>query len=149
VAFIVADSVHAAKSAADLIEIEWTSGRAVVDMEAAIQKDSALVWPAFGSNVAFTLGQGNPEQTAAAFERAAHVTRLRVVNNRVVANYMEPRGAIGEYDPETQRYTLTVGTQGGHGMRDVIAKDVLQIDPARLRVITPDVGGGFGTKIFA
>ncbi len=61
---------------------------------------------------------------------------------------METRAAIGEYDPATGRYTLTAGTQGGHGLRDIIAKSMLRIDPQRIRVVTPDVGGGFGTKSF-
>src|SRR6185312_4602891 len=80
--------------------------------------------------------------------KAARVTRVEIVNNRLVANYMEPRGIVAEYDPDKDRYTLTLGTQGGHGMRNIIAKDILHIAPSKVRVITPEVGGGFGTKTF-
>jgi carbon-monoxide dehydrogenase large subunit len=74
--------------------------------------------------------------------------RIDVVNQRLVANYMETRGIVAEYDGATDRYTLTLGTQGGHKLRDIIAQDILGIDPKKIRVITPDVGGGFGTKSF-
>ncbi len=146
--FIVADTLENAKSAAELIEIDFDARDVVVDIEEALAPDAALVWPEKGSNKAFVLGHGDKGGCEAAFAKAKHVSRIKVVNNRLVANYMETRSCIGEYDAETQRYTLTTGTQGGHGVRDVIAEDILKIDPSRLRVVTPDVGGGFGTKIF-
>ncbi len=76
------------------------------------------------------------------------MTRIEIVNNRVVANYMETRGIVAEYDVGTGRYTLTLGTQGGHGMRDIIARHILKIPEKDIRIVTPDVGGGFGTKTF-
>ena len=76
------------------------------------------------------------------------VSRMEIVNNRLVANYLETRGVVAEYDGASERYTLTMGTQGGHGMRDRIAKDILGIPKDKMRIITPDVGGGFGTKSF-
>ena len=148
IAFIVADSVNTAKSAAELIEIDYEPLDVVVGIEDALADGAPLVWPEFGTNKAFTLGHGDADKCAEAFKKAAHVTKIRIVNNRLVANYMEARACIGEYDAETERYTLTSGTQGGHGTRDVICSDILGIDPSRLRVVTPDVGGGFGTKIF-
>ncbi|HOV04771.1 MAG TPA: molybdopterin-dependent oxidoreductase, partial [Kaistiaceae bacterium] len=85
---------------------------------------------------------------AAAFAGADRVAEIELVNNRVVTNYMEPRGVVAEYDRETGRWTITVGSQGGHSMRGVIAADILKVEPARMRIVTPDVGGGFGTKMF-
>jgi len=76
------------------------------------------------------------------------VVSIELVNQRVVTNYMDTRGAIGEYDPARDHYTLTLGSQGSHAIRDIIAKRVLKISPDKMRVITPDVGGGFGTKLF-
>src|SRR5260221_4677116 len=117
-------------------------------MKGALEKDAPLVWPQYGTNVAFDFEKGDKAATDAAFKKAARVSRITIENNRVVANYMEPRGIVAEFDEKTGRYTLTLGTQGGHGMRDIIAKDILKISPKDIRVITPDVGGGFGTKFF-
>ncbi len=148
IVFIVAETRDAAKAASEAIEIEYDPLPAVADTAAALDPDAPLVWPETGSNVAFTRTLGDADKTSKAFAEAARVVSIDIVNNRLVANYMEPRGCIGAFDPGTGRYTLTAGTQGGHGMRDVIAGAVLKIDPADLRVVTPDVGGGFGTKTF-
>ncbi|MCF3935741.1 xanthine dehydrogenase family protein molybdopterin-binding subunit [Acuticoccus sp. M5D2P5] len=147
VAFVVADSVEAANDAVELIDVDWNSEPSIADTAAALAADAPLVWPDHGSNLAFTYGQGNQAETDAAFAKAHKTAKVELINNRVVANYMETRGAIGEFDTASGRYTLTAGTQGGHGMRDVIS-EVLKIDEAALKVVTPDVGGGFGTKIF-
>jgi carbon-monoxide dehydrogenase large subunit len=148
IAFVVADTVEQARAAAEAIEVDYEPLPVVVDMRKALEKDSPLVHPEIGSNRAFEAGKGNKADTDAAFAKAAKVSRVEIVNNRLVANYMETRGIVAEYDPATERFTLTLGTQGGHGMRDRIAKDVLRIPPKNIRVITPDVGGGFGTKAF-
>lgn len=148
IAFIVADTLAGARDAAEMIAVDYDTRPAVADTPAALAPDAPLVWPERGTNLAFELGSGDAAATDAAFARADRVVRLTLVNNRVVANYMETRAAIGEYDPSTGRYTLTAGTQGGHGLRDLIAKHMMRVDPARIRVITPDVGGGFGTKSF-
>jgi len=149
VAFVIADSVNNARAAAELIEIDYEPLDVIVDTAGALDPSAPKVWPEYGSNLAFTLGQGDAVKTDAAFSGAHRVTKIEVINNRLVANYMEPRGCVGEYDAETDRYTLTAGTQGGHGMRDIIAGDVMGIDTDKLRVVTPEVGGGFGTKAFA
>jgi carbon-monoxide dehydrogenase large subunit len=148
IAFIVADTIEAAKLAAEAIEVDYETLDLVVDMRAAVAPGAPVIWPEIGSNVGFEAKEGDKAATDAAFARAAKVSRVEIVNNRLVANYMELRGVVAEYDPASDRYTLTMGTQGGHGMRDVIAKNVLKIDPHQIRVITPDVGGGFGTKSF-
>ena len=116
-------------------------------MQKALEDGAPLVWPEYKTNVAFDLRQGRsrarPTRPSSGPPR---VSRIEIVNNRLVANYMETRGVVAEYDAATERYTLTIGTQGGHGMRDRIAKDILGIPKDKMRVITPDVGGGFGTK---
>jgi carbon-monoxide dehydrogenase large subunit len=148
VAFVVADDLASARAAAEAIEVDYDPLPVVIDMKDALKPDAPLVWPEFGTNVAFECARGERRHTEEAFANAARVTRVEIVNNRVVSNYMEPRGIVAEYDPHSERYTLTMGTQGGHGMRNIIAKDILHISPSRIRVITPEVGGGFGTKSF-
>ena len=147
IAFIVADTVEAAKAAADAIAVDYEPLPVVVEMKAALADDAAAIWPEFGTNVAFEIGRGNKAATDAAFQGAARVSRVEIVNNRVVTNYMETRGVIAEHDADTGRITLTLGTQGGHNMRDDVAR-ILGVPSHRIRVITPDVGGGFGTKSF-
>jgi carbon-monoxide dehydrogenase large subunit len=148
IAFIVADDLDSAKSAAELIEVEYDPLPAVVDTARALDSDAALVWPDRGTNLAFVYEHGDEAATNAAFAAAAKVAEVTVVNNRLVCNYMEPRAIVAEYDPADDRYTVTIGTQGVHGMRDAVCK-VLKIDPKSMRMITPDVGGGFGTKGFS
>ena len=90
-------------------------------------------------------GRAAPGAVEAAFARAAHVTRVEVVNNRIAPVFMEPRSAVAEYDPGTSRWTLRVGCQSAHGMRAVLVH-VMGIEPERLRVVVPDTGGGFGAR---
>ncbi|HVY20878.1 MAG TPA: xanthine dehydrogenase family protein molybdopterin-binding subunit [Bauldia sp.] len=148
IAFVVADTVERAKLAAEAIVVDYDPLPAVVGVKAALVKGAPLIWPEFGTNVAFDCARGDKAATDAVFAKAARVSRIEIINNRVVANYMETRGIVAEFDAGSGRYTLTMGTQGGHGMRDIIAKDILRIDPKLIRVVTPDVGGGFGTKSF-
>ena len=148
VAFIVAARVEDAKNAAELIEIDFDQADPVTDPVRALAPGAPLVWPERGTNLAFELHTGDRAAVDAAMRDAAHIADIEVVNNRLVCNYMETRGCIGSFDSQTGRYTLYAGTQGGHGMRDILAGRVLGIDPANLRIITPDVGGGFGTKTF-
>lgn len=149
VAFVVADTLDEARDAAEKIEIDWEPLPHVTNAEAALQPGATLVWPHLSSNLSFEKTFGNRSQTEQAFARAAHVVSLKVVNPRVVANYMETRGVTAEYDPERDRITLTLGSQGSHIIRDVIGREVLKLPDEKMRVITPDVGGGFGTKLFA
>jgi carbon-monoxide dehydrogenase large subunit len=147
IAFIVADDLDSAKSAAELIEIDYDPLPAIADTAGALAPGAPLVWPERGSNLIFEHEIGDKAATDAAFAGAAKVAELRIVNNRLVCNYMEPRAIVAEYDSASGRYTVTVGSQGVHGMRDAMCK-VLKIDPKTMRVVTPDVGGGFGTKTF-
>ncbi|MCX5577320.1 xanthine dehydrogenase family protein molybdopterin-binding subunit [Kaistia terrae] len=148
IAFIVADTIEAAQAASELIDIDYDPLPTVTDAKQAVSPDAPLVYPEFGTNVAYTHHRGSKDATDAAFAIAAQVVRIEVINQRLVANYMETRGIVAEYNAESERFTLTLGTQGGHKMRDIIAQDILRIDPKRIRVVTPDVGGGFGTKSF-
>lgn len=149
VAFVVADSRALAQDAAELIEIDYESEEAAAATATALDPATPLVWPELGTNLAFLHEIGDKAGTEAAFAGAANVVAVRFVNNRLVCNYMEPRSAIGEWNAEEGRFVLTAGSQGVHGLRDVIAGKVFRIPPEQLRVITPDVGGGFGTKSFA
>ncbi len=148
IAFVVADDIELAKAAAEAIEVDYEPLPVAVDMKEALKPGAPLVWPEFGTNVAFEVARGEKRHTDEAFAKAARISRIEVINNRVVANYMETRGVVAEYDAAGDRYTLTMGTQGGHGMRDIIAEDILGIAARKIRVITPDVGGGFGPKAF-
>lgn len=148
VAMVVADSLEEAQEAADLIEIDYDMGDAVTDTEGALAKGQPLVYPDSGTNLAFETEAGNADEAVAIFNKAARVTELKLINNRLVCNYMETRACVAEWSDEEDRYTLTVPSQGVHGMRNAIAKPCLNVEPEQLRVVTPDVGGGFGTKVF-
>ncbi|MGH6925553.1 MAG: xanthine dehydrogenase family protein molybdopterin-binding subunit, partial [Propylenella sp.] len=147
IAFIVADDVESAKSAAELIEIDYDPLPSITETARALDKDAPLVWPDRKSNLAFVYEAGDKAATDKAFAAAAKVAELSIVNNRVVCNYLEPRAIVAEYDAAADRYTVTLGSQGVHGMRDALCQ-VLKVDPKAIHVITPDVGGGFGTKAF-
>jgi carbon-monoxide dehydrogenase large subunit len=148
VAFIVADSRALAQDAADLIEIDYDSEDAVASTAGALDTDAPLVWPDLGSNRAFVNEMGDRAKTDAAFAKAKKVTRIEFINNRLVCNYIEPRSAIGEWRADEDRFVLTTGSQGVHSIRDILTRQVFGIDREKLRVITPDVGGGFGPKGF-
>jgi aerobic carbon-monoxide dehydrogenase large subunit len=146
VAMVVADTTLQARDAAELISVDWEELPAAIDMEEAIRPGAPLVFVGAPGNVAYDTHIGDQQKTDAAFAAAAHIVRIKIVNPRVVANYMEPRSAVGEYDPKLGRFTLNLGSQGVHGIRDAIAEPTLKIPPESLRVVTQDVGGGFGTK---
>ncbi|MEF2551742.1 xanthine dehydrogenase family protein molybdopterin-binding subunit [Aurantimonas sp. A2-1-M11] len=148
VAFVVADTAIQARDAAELVEVDYTVLDAVSDLVAAKSGDGALVWNDRAANIAGHMHEGDRAKTEAAFTEAAHVTTIDLVQNRLVCNYMEVRSSVGEYDADTEHYTLITGSQGVHGMRDTLAARVLKVGKDKVRVITRDVGGGFGTKAF-
>jgi aerobic carbon-monoxide dehydrogenase large subunit len=149
VGFVVADTPELARDAAEAIAIDWEPLPHVVDALAALENGAATVWPAQPDNVAFETTIGDAEATRNAFASAARIVSLSLVNQRLVTNYLDTRGVIAEYDPAEDRTTLTLSSQGSHTVRDILCKSVLKISPDRMRVVTPDVGGGFGTKLFA
>ena len=147
VAFIVADSRELAQDASELIEVDYDGEEVASATATALDPGTPLVWPELGSNRAFTYRFGDREKSDAAFAGADKVTRVEFHNNRLVCNYMEPRSAIAEWRADEDRFVLTTGSQGVHSMQTVLAA-MFKIDKQKLRVVTPDVGGGFGTKGF-
>lgn len=147
IAMVIAESPEAAKDAAELIEVDYEDMPASVDLAHTLDAGAATVWPDNGSNLAFDWDIGDGANVDRLIAEAAHVVEVELVNNRVVANSMEPRGAIGSIDDDG-RYVLRVSCQGVHGLQDILANDVFKVEPERIRVICPDVGGGFGMKIF-
>ncbi|MBI3435626.1 MAG: xanthine dehydrogenase family protein molybdopterin-binding subunit [Proteobacteria bacterium] len=146
VAFVVAETLLQARDAAELVEIDYEPLPAVVALEDAAKDGAAKVWddcPA--GNVAFRLMFGNKDATDAAFAKAKHVVKLRVDNNRLSPATMEPRVAIGDYDAADENCTLYATSQNPHGLRMEMSH-VFHMPENRIRVVSPDVGGGFGLK---
>src|SRR5262249_45662847 len=137
-----------ARDAAEGIAIEWDALPHVVDGAGALAEGAPRVWSGRPDNLVFETSLGDRAATDQAFRKAAHVVSLSLINQRLVTNYLDTRAVIGEFDATSDRVTLTLGSQGGHAIRDVLCKDVLKIAPERMRIVTPDVGGGFGTKLF-
>jgi carbon-monoxide dehydrogenase large subunit len=148
VAFVVAETVAQAKDAAEAIAIEWEALPHVVSAVEALKPGAPQVWPTHAGNVAFEDKLGDDAATAQALASAARTVSLSIVNQRLVTNYLDTRGVVAEYDAKTDHLTLTLGSQGSHILRDLLSGMVLRIPPEKLRVVTPDVGGGFGTKLF-
>jgi carbon-monoxide dehydrogenase large subunit len=148
VAFVVAETIDQARDAIEAIEVNWTPLPAVVGAASAIKPGAPLVWPDHPGNVLFDVPIGDPKATATAFATAHAVAEVSIVNPRVVTNFMETRAAVCEYDPRRDHLTLTIGSQGSHRLRDILCGTILKISPDKMRVICPDVGGGFGTKLF-
>ncbi len=152
VAFVVAETLEQAKDAAEALDIAWQPLPHVVGAMAALEPGAPLVWPNKPinpkSNLAFEVALGDRAATEKAFAGAARTASVTLVNQRLVTNYIETRGVIAEYDEPGDRITLTLASQGSHAVREVLADDVLKIPPDKLRVVTPHVGGGFGTKLF-
>jgi aerobic carbon-monoxide dehydrogenase large subunit len=146
VAFVVAETVQQARDAAELIAVDYEPLPAVVVLEDAVKPGAPIIWDGAPNNVAVALMMGSKEATDAAFAGAKHVVSLKLVNNRVSANSIEPRAAIGQYHPDNESYTLYATSQNPHGHRAHVAGDVLKVPQVKLRVISPDVGGGFGMK---
>lgn len=147
VALVVAESVKIAKDAVELIDVEYEELPAVVDPAAASTAGTA-VHDGVPDNTCYTWGHGDKAATDAAFARAAHVTRLDIVNNRLIPNAIEPRAVNASYSRQDDSYTLYVANQNPHVERLLMSAFVLGLSEAKVRVIAPDVGGGFGSKIF-
>ena len=146
-AFIVADTIKAARDAAEQVTVDYDVLPATTDTAKAIDKGAPLVWPDVAHNIVFDWEIGDKAATEAQFAKAAHITRLTVVNNRIVVSSMEPRVAMAEYDAGSGRWTLYANTQGGWLVKNLMAP-MFGVEPDRFRIITPDVGGGFGMKLF-
>ncbi|MAM93966.1 xanthine dehydrogenase family protein molybdopterin-binding subunit [Parvibaculum sp.] len=148
VAMVVAETPAQARDAADLVMVDYEDLPAVSDTAGAIADGAPVIWEENGSNLAYDWTIGDAEKTDAALKNAHHITRVKLINNRIVVNAMEPRAALGNYEAERDHYTLYTGSQGVHGLRNNIAQHSLKIPVEKLRVVTEDVGGGFGMKTF-
>ncbi len=147
VAFIVADTLQAGRDAAEAIAVDYDVLAAITDTAGALDKGAPLVWPEVAHNRVFDWEIGDKAAAEGHFAEAAHITRLTVVNNRIVVSSMEARAAIAEYDAGAQRWTLYANTQGGWLLKAFI-NGVFGVPAEAFRIITPDVGGGFGMKLF-
>ncbi|MEI4487259.1 xanthine dehydrogenase family protein molybdopterin-binding subunit [Frigidibacter sp. MR17.14] len=150
IACVVAESLSEARDAAESIVVDIAELPAVIDMKAALAPGATLVHEDQGTNLCYDWGfvEENREAVNAAFAEAAHVTTLELVNNRLVANPMEPRVAVGDFERGTGNHTLYTTSQNPHVIRLLMGAFVLGIPEHKLRVVAPDVGGGFGSKIY-
>jgi len=145
VAFVVAETPTAARDAAEAVVVEIDALPAVTSPREAARPGAPRLFDGVPDNVALDYHYGDSDKVAAAFATAAHVTRLEMVNSRVVVSAMEPRAAIGMHDSERDHWTLHVGCQGVFGLRGQLA-DILGVPPQKARVLTGHVGGSFGMK---
>ena len=146
VAMVIAETEAQARDAAALVEVDYAELPVVANTADAFRDGAPLIYDEAAKNVSFTLKMGNEDAVGPAFERAHHVSKLSLYNNRLSATPMEVRGCIGEYDAGTERFTLYSSTQHVHGVRAGLANTVLKVPESRIRVIARDVGGGFGMK---
>ncbi|HZL58382.1 MAG TPA: xanthine dehydrogenase family protein molybdopterin-binding subunit [Stellaceae bacterium] len=143
---VIAETMAEAKDAAEAIAVDYETLPAVTDTAQAAAPVAPNVWDEAPGNICFVEHLGNEAAVKDAFRRAKHVVRERFVINRIAANPMETRAALGFYDTSDERYTLHAGLQAPHLMRAELAEQILKIPASRLRVVSPDVGGGFGMK---
>src|SRR5229473_2138279 len=148
VAVVIAETLAQAKDAAEKVKVDYEVLPAVADPAQAQSAGVAQIHEVAPENTIYQWQLGDKGKTDAAFQSAAHVTKLDLINNRLVPNAIEPRAAIGEYDSGSDSFTLWNTTQNPHVARLVIAAFVGMAPEHKLRVIAPDVGGGFGSKIF-
>jgi carbon-monoxide dehydrogenase large subunit len=148
VVMVVAETKAQAKAAAQLVEVDYQPLPAVAHLAEAVAPGAALVWDEAAGNVCFDWQLGDAAATDAEFAKAHRVVSIDVVNNRTAPNAIEPRAANGHYDAAEDRYTLYTTSQNPHLTRLLLAAFTLKVPEHRLRVVAPDVGGGFGSKIF-
>ncbi|MDX5931915.1 xanthine dehydrogenase family protein molybdopterin-binding subunit [Acidiphilium acidophilum] len=146
VAFVVAETAQAARDAAEAVDVVYDMKPSVTELARTQEPGMPRVWDGVADNLVFDWAVGDAAAVEAEFARAAHVTKIRVVNNRIIVNSMEPRAARASF--EDGRWTLTTNTQGGWLLKGCLSQAVFKVEPDRFRVITPDVGGGFGMKLF-
>ena len=146
VALVVAQTIEQAVDAAELVSVDYEPLPTVAATADAMRPGAPAVWAEVPDNIAFVWEAGKKDETARGIAGAAHVTKLDFVVSRVAAAPMEPRGAVGEWDRRTGRYTLHTGIQAPHGLRTLLADQVLKVPHSHLRVVTGEVGGSFGMK---
>ena len=148
VAVVIALTRDQARDGAELVEVDWEELDAVTNVDAADGDGAPQVWDDVPANTCFDWHLGDKEAVDAAFAGAAHVVRIDIINNRLIPNAIEPRAGIAEFDPATDEYTLYTTSQNPHVIRLLMGAYVLSLPEHKLRVVSPDVGGGFGSKIF-
>ncbi|HRQ83185.1 MAG TPA: xanthine dehydrogenase family protein molybdopterin-binding subunit, partial [Azospirillaceae bacterium] len=148
VAMVVAETLWQARDAAEAVFVDYADLPSITDTAAALAAEAAQVWDQAPNNQCFDWEAGDEAATDAGFAKAAHVVRLDLVNNRVVPNPLEGRACLAWIEAETGRSVLSVTSQGVHSLQKQLAKNIFRIPEKSLRVITGDVGGGFGMKIF-
>jgi carbon-monoxide dehydrogenase large subunit len=148
VAVVIAESYAQARDAAEAVVVDYDVLQAAADLATVTNKGAPQIHDVSSDNVVYDWHLGDKAATEAAFAKAAHVTKLDLVNNRLIPNAMEPRAAVGEYDSGQDAYTLYTTSQNPHVARLVLSAFVGIAPENKLRVIAPDVGGGFGSKIF-
>jgi aerobic carbon-monoxide dehydrogenase large subunit len=146
VAAVVAENRYAAEEAAAAITVDYEPLPAVCDLRAAIEPGAPLVHERFGTNVVFDIERGSREKTVAAMAQAAKIVELHVFNSRLAANPLEPRAYLCEYDAAADRYTLYATIQQPHYLRRWLSVYTLHVPEHKIRVVAPDMGGGFGVK---
>jgi carbon-monoxide dehydrogenase large subunit len=148
VAMVIAETRAQARDAALLVEVDYDSQPAVAHLNAAVADGAPIVWDEAAGNVCFDWHIGDAAATGAEFDKADRVVSLDLTNNRVAPNAIEPRAANGSYDDVEDRYTLYTTSQNPHLTRLLLGAFTLKVPEHKLRVVAPDVGGGFGSKIF-
>jgi carbon-monoxide dehydrogenase large subunit len=148
VAVVIADTLAHARDAAELVTVDYAVEPAVTGTADALKPGAPLVFAEVPGNICYDWHLGDPAAVDAALAKAARVVKLDLVNNRLVPNAMEPRAAIGDFDRATGEHTLYTTSQNPHVIRLLMGAFVLHIPEAKLRVVAPDVGGGFGSKIY-
>jgi aerobic carbon-monoxide dehydrogenase large subunit len=148
VAVVIAETYAQAKDAAERVEVQYEVLPAAADLATITEKGAAQIHDVAPNNVVFDWHLGDKDAVDAAFKKAKHVTKLSLVNNRLVPNAMEPRAALGDYDSGTEGYTLYTTSQNPHVARLILSAFIGIAPEHKLRVIAPDVGGGFGSKIY-
>ena len=148
VAVVIADTYAQAREAGEKLGVDYETLPAVVDIKTAAAPGQTVIHDAAPDNTVYNWHLGDKAATDAAFARAAHVTKIDLVNNRLIPNPMEPRAAVGDYDSGTDSLTLYTTSQNPHVARLVLSAFIGIAPEHKLRVIAPDVGGGFGSKIF-
>jgi carbon-monoxide dehydrogenase large subunit len=148
VSMVVAETDEQARRAADLVMVDYDDLPAAVDVATVLDASTPLVWPQFGTNRVYHFHKGDLEGTDQALKAAHHVVSLDFINNRLAPCAVEPRGVIGSWNAPEEQYVLHVSGQAVFGQRAQMADRIFKVPAAQIRVIMPDVGGGFGAKNF-
>jgi carbon-monoxide dehydrogenase large subunit len=147
VALIVAETVAQAHDAAEAVTVEYRQLPAVTEVMRAMAENAPRIWPEAPSNIVLDWEEGDAAAVDAAFAKAAHVERVHLLDTRLAPSALEPRAALATYDADTQHYTLIAPTQGVAVVRKILTEAVFKVPTDKIRVLTHDVGGGFGMKV--